>query len=158
MDLLPDKICENARGLNDLSVFGNDLLRQSFLHIFDLMKILFHSVPGYVQFAGYFFVGLMEFVQVYDSTYICHRFHLTAHLSEYLEREGFPSWGGQKRIGVSLNRGVKIESAKTIMSKRIGGNISSSIRRPLQTCLGLHQRETSSYILKCMQALLCAMF
>ena len=63
--------------------------------------------------AGYFFVGLMEFVQVYDSTYICHRFHLTAHLSEYLEREGFPSWGGQKRIGVSLNRGVKIESAKT---------------------------------------------
>jgi hypothetical protein len=77
------------------------------------MKILFHSVPGYVQFAGYFFVGLMEFVQVYDSTYICHRFHLTAHLSEYLEREGFPSWGGQKRIGVSLNRGVKIESAKT---------------------------------------------
>ena len=113
MDLLPDKICENARGLNDLSVFGNDLLRQSFLHIFDLMKILFHSVPGYVQFAGYFFVGLMEFVQVYDSTYICHRFHLTAHLSEYLEREGFPSWGGQKRIGVSLNRGVKIESAKT---------------------------------------------
>jgi len=30
-----------------------------------------------------------------------------------LEREGFPSWGGQKRIGVSLNRGVKIESAKT---------------------------------------------
>ena len=67
----------------------------------------------YVQFAGYFFVGLMEFVQVYDSTYICHRFHLTAHLSEYLEREGFPSWGGQKRIGVSLNRGVKIESAKT---------------------------------------------
>jgi hypothetical protein len=38
----------------------------------------------------------MEFVQVYDSTYICHRFHLTAHLSEYLEREGFPSWGGSK--------------------------------------------------------------
>jgi hypothetical protein len=49
----------------------------------------------YVQFAGYFFVGLTELVQIHDSTYICHRFHLTAHLSEYLEREGFPSWGGQ---------------------------------------------------------------
>jgi hypothetical protein len=39
-----------------------------------------------------------------------------AHLSNYLERGGFPSWGGQKRIGVSLNRGVKIESAKTSRS------------------------------------------
>ena len=113
VDLLADKISERARGLNDLSVCGNDLLRQFFLHIFDLMKILFHSVPGYIQFAGYFFVGLMEFVQVYDSSYICHRFHLTAHLSEYLEREGFPLWGGQKRTGVSLNWGVKIESANT---------------------------------------------
>ncbi|MGB4651684.1 hypothetical protein, partial [Methanothrix sp.] len=44
------------------------------------------------------------------------RFHLTAHLSEYLEREGFPFWGGQKRTGVSLNRGVKIESANTFVT------------------------------------------
>lgn len=65
-----------------------------------------------------FFAGLMEFVQVYDSTYICHRYHLTAHLSEYLEREGFPSWEGSKRIGVSLYRVVKIEWAKTKMLQR----------------------------------------
>jgi CRISPR-associated protein Cas1 len=33
-----------------------------------------------------------------------------------LEREGFPFWGGgQKRTGVSLNRGVKIESANTAL-------------------------------------------
>ena len=59
------------------------------------------------------FVGTIEFVQIDDSTYICHRFHLRAHLPGYLERRGFPSWGGQKRIGFSLYRGVKIESANT---------------------------------------------
>ncbi len=58
-------------------------------------NLLFHCVPGYVQLAGYFFVGMIEVVQVDDSTYICHRFHLSAHLSAYFEREGFPSWGGQ---------------------------------------------------------------
>ena len=77
------------------------------------MDVLFHCVPGYVQFAGYSFVGFIEFIQIHNSTDICHRFHLIAHLSEYLERKGFPFLGGQKRIGVSLNSGVKIESAKT---------------------------------------------
>jgi hypothetical protein len=37
------------------------------LHIFDLMHVFFHCVQGYVQFAGYSFVGLTEFVQIHDS-------------------------------------------------------------------------------------------
>jgi hypothetical protein len=45
-----------------------------------------------------------------------------------LEREGFPSWGGQKRIGVSLNRGVKNESAKTY-SLRYGVHSSAKMNR-----------------------------
>ena len=125
VDLLADGISEDTRGLDDLPIFGKDLISQSILHIFDLMHVLFRCVPGYVQFAGYSFVGLMEFVQIHDSTYICHRFHLSAHLSEYLEREGFPSWGGQKRIGVSLNRGVKIESAG---QKRIGVSLNRGVK------------------------------
>jgi len=115
VDLLADGIGEDARGLNDLPILGQDLISQSILYIFDLMHVLFRCVPGDAQFAGYSFVGLMQFVQIHDSTYICHRFHLSAHLSECLEREGFPSWGGQKRIGVSLNSGVKNESAKTVI-------------------------------------------
>ena len=113
MDLLADRISEDTRALDDLSILGKDLISQSILYIFDLMHILFRCVPGDAQFAGYSFVGFMEVVQINDSTYICHRFHLRAHLSECLEREGFPSWGGQKRIGFSLYRGVKIESANT---------------------------------------------
>jgi hypothetical protein len=37
VDLLPDEVRENARRLSYLSVFGNDLLCESFLHIFDLI-------------------------------------------------------------------------------------------------------------------------
>ena len=55
----------------------------------------------------------MKVVQINDSTYICHRFHPNAHLSKYLERGAFHLGVGQKRIGVSLNRRVKIELAKT---------------------------------------------
>ncbi|MCX6677382.1 MAG: hypothetical protein NTU95_05490 [Methanothrix sp.] len=91
VDLLADGFSEDARGLNDLSIFGQDFVSQSILYIFDLMHVLFRGIPGYAQFAGYSFVGLVEFVQINDSTYICHRFHLCAHLSECLEREGFPS-------------------------------------------------------------------
>jgi hypothetical protein len=40
--------------------------------------------------------------EIDNSTYIGHRFHLWAHLTEYLEREAF-----------LLEGGVKIESAKT---------------------------------------------
>jgi hypothetical protein len=82
---------------------------------FDPTQVLFRGIQGYAQFAGYFLVGTIEFVQIDDSTYICHRFHLGAHLSAYLVRGGFPSWGGQKRIGFSLYRGVKIRSANTMV-------------------------------------------
>jgi len=94
VDLLADRISEDTRALDDLSILGKDLISQSILYIFDLMHILFRCVPGDAQFTGYSFVGFMEVVQINDSTYICHRFHLRAHLSECLEREGFPSWGG----------------------------------------------------------------
>jgi len=113
VDLLSDGLSEDARGLDDLPLFGQDLMSQSILHIFDLMHVLSRGIPGYVQFAGYFLVGLAEFVQIDDSTYICHRFHLCAHLSVCLEREAFLLGEGQKRNGFSLYRGVKIESAKT---------------------------------------------
>jgi hypothetical protein len=43
----------------------------------------------------------IELVQIYDSTYISYRFHLSAHLSAYMGMGAF--------LG-----GVKIESAKTI--------------------------------------------
>ena len=98
VDLLADRISEDTRALDDLSILGKDLISQSFSYIFDLMHILFRCVPGDAQFTGYSFVGFMEVVQINDSTYICHRFHLRAHLSECLEREGFPSWGGGSKL------------------------------------------------------------
>jgi hypothetical protein len=51
--------------------------------------------------AGYFLDRTMESVQIDDSSYFCHRFHLYTHLSPCLERGGFPP----------LDGGVKNESA-----------------------------------------------
>jgi hypothetical protein len=126
-DLLADGLSEDARGLGDLPVLRQDLIGRPLLYFLDPVNVLLHSVPGYAQFAGYSLVGIMEFVQVDDSSYICHRFHLYAQLSAYLERGGFPSWG------------VKIESAKTNASKRSkSGRIDLyskeedlAVRRPL---------------------------
>jgi hypothetical protein len=91
VDLLANDIREDARGLDDLPVLRQDLVSCSLLYILDPTQVLFRGIQGYAQFAGYFLVGTIEFVQIDDSTYICHRFHLRAHLSAYLERGGFPS-------------------------------------------------------------------
>jgi hypothetical protein len=108
VDLQADGISEDTRGLDDLSILGQDLFSYTLLYILDPEHVLFSGIRGYVQLAGYFLVGTIEFVQIDDSTYICHRFHLRAHLSAYLERRGFPSWVGQKRIAFSLYRGPKL--------------------------------------------------
>jgi hypothetical protein len=91
VDLLADSFCEDARGLDDLPVLRQDLGSFSLLYFLDQTQVLFRGIRGYVKFAGYFLVRTIEFVQIDDSTYICHRFHLRAHLSAYLERGGFPS-------------------------------------------------------------------
>ena len=91
VDLLEDSLSEDARGLDDLPVLRQDLVSFSILYFLDQTQVLFRGIRGYAQFAGYFFVGTIEFVQIEDSTYICHRFHLRAHLSAYLVRGGFPS-------------------------------------------------------------------
>ena len=91
VDLLADGLCEDARWLDDLPVLRQDLFNCSILYIIDPAQVLFRDIQGYAKFAGYFLVGTIEFVQIEDSTYICHRFHLGAHLSAYLVRGGFPS-------------------------------------------------------------------
>jgi hypothetical protein len=84
-DLLADGFSEDTRGPGDLPVLWKDLIGCPFLYFLDPEHVLFCGVPGDAQFAGYFPVGTIEFVQIDDSTYICHRFHLSAHLSAYLE-------------------------------------------------------------------------
>jgi hypothetical protein len=127
VDLLTNVICEDARGLDDLPILRQNLFNCPALCIINSVQVFFRGVSAYAQFASYFLVGTIEFVQIDDSTYICHRFHLWAHLSAYLEREAFLlEGGGQKRTGVSLNSGVKIESAKThyILLERQSLNLS----------------------------------
>jgi len=83
------------------------------LYLFDTVNVLLHGVPGYAKLAGYPLVGAIEVIQIDDSSYLCHRFHPNAHLLAYFGESGLSFLGGQKRIGVSLYRGVKIESVKT---------------------------------------------
>jgi hypothetical protein len=91
MDLLPNRFREDSRRLKDSSVFGKDLVGYAILHFLDLKNVLLYSISGDLKFAGYSSVGFIKIVEIDDSAYICHQFHPNAHLSKYLEREGFPS-------------------------------------------------------------------
>ena len=114
VDLLADSFSEEARGLENLPVLRQDLVSFSLLYIIDPAQVLFRGIQGYVQFAGYFLVGTIEFVQIDDSTYICHRFHLWPHLSAYLGEGRLSFLGGVKNESAfPYIGGVKIESANT---------------------------------------------
>jgi hypothetical protein len=58
------------------------ILGQDSLVIFVPMNDLFLFVLGDAQFSGYSFTGLMEFVEINDSTYFCHRLHVCAYISK----------------------------------------------------------------------------
>jgi hypothetical protein len=99
-DLLADGFSEDTRGPGDLPVLGKDLIGCPFLYFLDPANVLLRSVLGYAQFTGCSLDGTMEFVQIHDSSYFCHRFHLIAHLS--------PCFGEGR---LSFLGGVKNESA-----------------------------------------------
>ena len=113
VDLLEDCLSEDARGLVDLPVLRQDLIGSLLLYILDPEQVLFRGISGYAKFAGYFFVGTIEFVQIDDSTYICHRFHLWAHLLAYLVREAFLLEGGSK-----LSRRIQFRSDHILLHIR----------------------------------------
>jgi hypothetical protein len=102
-----------SRRLNDSSVFGKDLVGYAVSHFPDFKHVLLYSISGDLELAGYSSVGFIKIVEIDDSAYICHRFHPNAHLSNTWRGKAFLLRVDQKRIGVPLNRRVKIELAKT---------------------------------------------